>query len=153
MLKNNKGVTLLEVIITLVIIVTIFTLIGPLFFTGINFFADSNSMVMDQADLRKAMTDLSRELRDASEVTIVSTTKMEIGDIVYEYSADTQEITKYFTDTETTVVISDRVSQFEVVVTEDNVIEITVRAEGASSTIVTKVTVRERNSIQLPPIG
>lgn len=153
MLKNNKGVTLLEIIITLVIIVTIFTLIGPLFFTGINFFADSNSMVMDQANLRKAMTDLSRELRDASEVIIISTTKMEVGDIVYEYSSDTQQITKYFPDTETTVVISERVSQFEVVVTEDNVIEITVRAEGASSTIVTKVTVRERNSIQLPPIA
>ncbi len=153
MLKNNKGVTLIEIVITLVLISLIFTLLGPLFFTGINFFADSNSMVIDQANLRKAMTDMSRELRDAAEVNIVSETKIDTGSFYYEYLPESQQLTKYFYDTEITVVVCERVSQFDVTINEDNVIEIRVRADGAGSTIVTKVTVRERKTIELPPIA
>ncbi len=84
------------------------------------------------------MTDLSREIRDASDVTLVSSTEIVVGDVTYKYNADTDEITKYFLDTNTTVVVSSRVSYFNITQTGD-VIEFEVRAEGEESTIVTKV--------------
>ena len=143
MLKNNKGVTLLELIITLGIIGAVFILVAPLFFTGLNFFGDSNSMVMDQVNLRKIMTDMSREIRDASSVTVNSSTEIVVDNCTYSYQADVKQITKYFTDTATTVVVSNRVEVFDI--TESgSLIEFRVRAEGETSTIVTKVNVRQR---------
>ena len=64
---------------------------------------------------------------------------------------DTRQITKTFADTEETIVVSSRVEVFEIV-ENDNVIEFTVKALGAGSTIVTKVSVRER-ILPTPQIG
>lgn len=150
-LKNNKGFTLLEVLITFVILVLVFALIGPLFLTGLDFFGKSNNMVMDQANLRRIMTDMSREIRDATTVTVESGSKIIIGNVTYEYLEDTRQITKTFADTEETIVVSSRVEVFEIV-ENDNVIEFTVKALGAGSTIVTKVSVRER-ILPTPQIG
>ena len=150
-LKNNKGFTLLEVLITFVILVLVFALIGPLFLTGLDFFSKSSNMVMDQANLRRIMTDMSREIRDATTVTVESGSKIIIGNVTYEYLEDTRQITKTFADTEETIVVSNRVEVFEIV-ENDNVIEFTVKALGAGSTIVTKVSVRER-ILPTPQIG
>lgn len=151
-ISNNKGFTLIEMIVTLVIVVLIFTLITPLFVTGINFFRDSNSMVKDQANLRKTMTDLSREIRDATVVNVISATEIEVGDCTYKYVADDKQITKYRASADSTVVISRGVVFFEVT-QNDDIIEFTVRADGAGSTIVTKVSVRGDKTLQSPPIA
>lgn len=138
MIKNKKGITLIELIISLAIIAIIFALITPLFFAGVEYSTLVNGFVQDQTNLRKIMTDLSREIRDASDVTLVSTTEIVVGDVTYKYNADTNEITKYFLDTDTTVVVSSRVEYFNITQTDD-IIEFEVRAEGEDSTIVTKV--------------
>ena len=142
-LRNNTGLTLVEVLITLAIVALVFSLIAPLFITGIQFFGESNSMVMDQTNLRRIMTDMSREIRDASTVNVVSSTKIEVGDCTYEYVSNDKQITKYFADTGETAIVSSRVEKFEINQT-DSIIEFTVKAEGGGSTIVTKVSVRER---------
>ena len=136
MLKNNKGVTLLELIITIAIVGIVFLLIAPLFFTGINFFGDSNAMVMDQANLRKIMTDISREIRDATEVTVDSETQITVDDCIYTYADG--KITKTFTDTGTEVVVSERIAEFTAA-KNGEIVELRVRAEGKGSTIITKV--------------
>ena len=152
MVNNNKGFTLIEIIVTLAIITLIFAMIIPLFVTGVDFFAKSNGMVMDQVNLRKTITDMSREIRDASSITIVSATEINLGNCVYEYLEDTNQITKYFPDTDSTTVVSERVALFEVI-QNDDLIEIRVKAEGPGSTIVTKVSVRENQELQSPPIA
>ncbi|MBN2878041.1 MAG: prepilin-type N-terminal cleavage/methylation domain-containing protein [Clostridia bacterium] len=157
-MKRNKGFTLIELIITLAIIAIIFTLLGPLFFTGVNFFADSNGRVMDQVNLRKIMTDMSREIRDAGGVKL-NEEGFEVGDWTYMYSEETRELTKSFEDedtgTVTTVVLAQRVALFEIVVTgeDDNLVELRVKAEGAGSTIITKVSLRGSKALLPPPIG
>ena len=143
MIRNSQGFTFIEMIITIAILTVVFLLIAPLFFTGINFFGDSNAMVMDQVNLRRLMTDISREVRDAYSVTLNSSTEIVVDNCTYTYNEDTKQITKYFSDTEITTVISNRVEVFEVTQT-NTVIEFRVRAEGNNSTIVTKVSVRQR---------
>jgi len=142
MIRNKKGITLVELIISLGIIALVFALIAPLFFAGVEYSGIVNGFVQDQANLRKIMTDLSREIRDATDVTLVSSTEIIVGNSTYAYNADTNEITKYFADTNTTVVVSSRVEYFNITQT-DNLIEFEVRADGEESTIVTKVVTRE----------
>ncbi|MEX1377335.1 MAG: prepilin-type N-terminal cleavage/methylation domain-containing protein [Eubacteriales bacterium] len=150
-LKNNKGFTLLEVLITFVILVLVFALIGPLFITGLDFFGKSNNMVMDQANLRRTMTDMSREIRDATIVNVISSSEIEIGNCIYKYEEDESQITKTYTDSGTVNVVSNRVELFEII-QNDDVIQFTVRAMGAGSTIVTKVSIRQR-VMPTPDVG
>jgi len=164
-MKRNKGFTLLELIITLAIIAIIFTLLGPLFFTGVNFFADSNNRVMDQVNLRKVMTDISREIRDAEKIKLEEDPEdgFKVGVWTYKYSEETNELTKSIIDEDTgietnVVVLAQRVALFEVVVIggdgeDNNLVELRVKAEGAGSTIITKVSVRGNQALLPPPIG
>ena len=142
MIRNKKGITLVELIVSLGIVALIFALITPLFFAGVEYSTIVNNFVQDQTNLRKIMTDLSREIRDATDVTLVSPTEITVGNCTYAYNEDANEITKYFSDTDTTVVVSSRVEYFNITQTDD-LIEFVVRAEGEESTITTKVVTRE----------
>lgn len=144
MLKNKKGITLVELIVSLGIVALVFALITPLFLAGVEYSTTVNNFVQDQTNLRKIMTDLSREIRDVEvdDVVLVSSSEITVGNCTYKYIADNKEITKYFADTNTTVVVCNRVEYFNVIQTDD-IIEFEVRAEGDESTIVTKVVARE----------
>lgn len=148
MKNNNKGITLVELIITLGLTAVLFTLIAPLLITGVNFFGDSNNRVMDQTSLRRIMTDLSREIRDAQDVEVPEDGDgkvIEVNGLIYTFIEDDGEISKFNPDNNSTVVVSNRVEEFNVTQTDTatgSLIEFTVRAEGQASTIVTKITTR-----------
>lgn len=144
MIKNKKGITLIELIISLAIIALVFALITPLFLTGVEYSTIVTGFVQDQTNLRKIMTDISREIRDAEadQVVLVSASEIIVGNSTYKYNAETKEISKFFVDTNTSVIVCSRVEFFLVSKTDD-VIQIEVRAEGDESTIVTKVMARE----------
>lgn len=69
---NNKGITLIEIIVTIAIASLVLALIFNLFFYNYRLFNKSSSLASVQHDVRMAMDYVISELRNVSEISITN---------------------------------------------------------------------------------
>lgn len=145
-IKNNRGFTIIELVVALAILAAIFSLVGPFFITGIQQFQESNSRVIDQANLRKIMASVSREVRDATELTITDNGQtVTIDGNIYTYNATDETLVKTVGSTGDEVTIAKFITWFEVE-RDGDMVTIKARATNRSSILSTNVYVREKPS-------
>ena len=71
-MKNNKGITLVEIILTIAIMLIIFQAIYSLFFVGTKSFNMSKDKGFAQQNVRIAADYITKELRTAAKITTIA---------------------------------------------------------------------------------
>ncbi|HHU73927.1 MAG TPA: hypothetical protein GXZ28_04790 [Clostridiales bacterium] len=85
-MKNNKGTTLIELVIVVGIITTIIAVIAAFYISGVKGFAREASTADNQFKVRRSSNDIGREIRRASNITINS------GKLELEYTDGTKKV-------------------------------------------------------------
>ncbi|QUH26660.1 prepilin-type N-terminal cleavage/methylation domain-containing protein [Serpentinicella alkaliphila] len=87
--KNNKGLTLLEMMIVLALLSIIMIVGYSIFSYSIKGYYTQTYNVNNQSNVRSAIRDITREIRRADNSNInVSTGSIDIDGIVYSFSGD-----------------------------------------------------------------
>ncbi len=89
------------------------------------------------------MTSLSREMRDANTVNVVSSTRVEVDNNTYYYVPDDNAIIKAPNSGGEGIVIAEYVTLFDVSIT-DSLVTIKTQASNADSVNITTVYVRSK---------
>ena len=81
-MRDDRGYTLIEVVVAIAILVAIMFSIFSFYVTGVKGFARESTTANNQMKIRRALNDISREVRRSSSATVGS------GSLVLEYPDD-----------------------------------------------------------------
>ncbi len=144
MFKSKKGLTLIELIITLAIFATLLSLLGAFFIAGLDSYKTSSEMLTSQSNVRGVMFELSSKLREASldEITINELhSEIDINGVVYTFSTTNSTISR--TSLGNTVVIAKGIVSFRVELIDEMTIEYSIQSSIDDINLRSSVTLRE----------
>ena len=142
-MKNNKGITLMELLIAAAIFATVITLAGTLFVSGFRNYEKVSSVMTGQSNTRLVMYELSKQLRNAdlSDITIGNgNSSITIDDLTIYYTSANSTISKQ--QSGITTVIARDITVFTVTLTGDTV-NYSIRSTEESSQLNSSITIKE----------
>lgn len=132
-LKNEEGITLVELLASLAILSIVIILVGSVHIFGQTQFVSQTESASQSNDLRHSLTLVSRDVRQAEEISFESGV-LNLNGLSYSHSGSTLR--------RNGEVLSDRVSSFNVEINEDKA-EITLTStpnrQGRSQTYDTTI--------------
>jgi prepilin-type N-terminal cleavage/methylation domain-containing protein len=141
-MKNEKGITLIELIIAILIFSVVIALAGSFLVSGFRNYEVIGEILTGQSNTRYVMYEISKELRNASlsDITINDTnTSINIDGVTFSYSADDLTVSRIET-TGTTVIARD-IAGFYVEISGETVnysIQSTDDSAGLNSSVTLK---------------
>jgi prepilin-type N-terminal cleavage/methylation domain-containing protein len=160
-MKDNRGVTLIELVIAIAILTSIVFAITSFYVSGVKGFARETTTASNQTEVRRLSNQIAREIRRSKEVINYMGTQLVIVDsnnkvVTYYRGANNTfyagygEIT-YDAGTRTigidyTLCISEQIKEFDKVINGDQItltIESIENSEGETYTLVTELNLRK----------
>ncbi len=141
-MKNNKGLTLVELLIAAMIFGTVITLAGTMFVSGFKNYEKVSGIMTGQANTRFVMYEISKYLRNAdqSDVSVSeSNTSITIGDVTIYYTSDDLTVSRQ--QSGITTVIGRNITNFSVSVSGDTV-NYSIRSTEDSSELNSSITIK-----------
>lgn len=94
-MKNNKGMTMIELLVAFALLSLVLLLIGNVHLSGQKQYTDQTKQISDQANVRLAAKVMTQDIRSASPTTVsVDNGVLIIDDIQYKYNSAEQAIYK-----------------------------------------------------------
>ena len=157
MMRDNKGLTLIELVVAIAIISSIIMAISSFYISGVKGFARETTTASNQTEVRRVSNEIAREIRRASSVVNFSfgTIRLRYPDDkgIWYYLSENTLIADYglYTpennmDTDYTSILSDRIGSFNVNKVGDNItitIESIENSEGETYKLVTELYLRK----------
>jgi len=158
-MKDNRGVTLIELVIAIAILTSIVFAITSFYVSGVKGFARETTTASNQTEVRRLSNQIAREIRRSKEVINYMGTQLVIVDsnnnvVTYyrganntfyagygEYDAGTRII-----GIDYTLCISEQIKEFDKVINGDQItltIESIENSEGETYTLVTELNLRK----------
>jgi prepilin-type N-terminal cleavage/methylation domain-containing protein len=142
-MKNNKGLTLIELLIAAAIFTVVITLAGTMLVSGFKNYEQVSEIMTGQANTRYVMYEISKYLRNASisDITInESNTSITIDDVTISYSSVDSTVSRQQSGSLT--VIARDISEFAVSLSGDT-ISYSIQSSDESSELNSSVTIKE----------
>ena len=142
-MKNNKGFTLVELIIAIMIFSVVMALAGSLFVSGFRNYEKVSEILTGQSNTRYVMYDISKALRSAKmeDVTISEDhTAITIGDVSYIYSSGSSTVSR--TRDGSTVVIARDIISFYVELSGET-INYSIQSSDEETQLNSSITLKE----------
>lgn len=155
-MRDNKGLTLIELVVAIAIISSIIMAISSFYISGVKGFARETTTASNQTEVRRVSNEIAREIRRASVVNFsFGTIRLRYPDdkgiwyylsentLIADYGLYTSETNM---DTDYTSILSDRIGSFNVNKVGDNItitIESIENSEGETYKLVTELYLRK----------
>ena len=160
MMRDNKGLTLIELVVAIAIISSIIMAISSFYISGVKGFARETTTASNQTEVRRVSNEIAREIRRASSVVNFSfgTIRLRYPDdkgiwyylsentLIADYGLYTSDTSDTNMDTYYTSILSDRIGSFNVNIVGDNItitIESIENSEGETYKLVTELYLRK----------
>ncbi len=164
MKDNNRGLTLIELVVGIALLATILLSIYSFYIVGIKGFARETTRATNQTSIRRASNEIARQVRRGQDISTTDSASLQIvfsdnSQTIYTKNNENKLIASYYKhdsnspDKET--VLSDRVEEFNVLLNlEENedysqVTQVSVtitsikNADGHQEELVTLITLRK----------
>ena len=158
-MKDNRGVTLIELVIAIAILTSIVFAITSFYVSGVKGFARETTTASNQTEVRRLSNQIAREIRRSEEVINYMGTQLVIVDsnnnvVTYYRGANNTFYAGYgdydagtrFIGIDYTLCISEQIKEFDKVINGDQItltIESIENSEGETYTLVTELNLRK----------
>ena len=159
-MKDNRGVTLIELVIAIAILTSIVFAITSFYVSGVKGFARETTTASNQTEVRRLSNQIAREIRRSKEVINYMGTQLVIVDsnnnvVTYYRGANNTFYAGYgeYDDAGTRIIgidytlcISEQIKEFDKVINGDQItltIESIENSEGETYTLVTELNLRK----------